>query len=240
MIDVKALLLSALLPAMALLHSNWDPPKTTISQAIARAQSEQRQLMLYFTSTMCKSCDATDDYFTRDDVSKALEDKYVTALVNIEDFDGRACSEVYEVDGVPAIVIVKPDGEITFKRNGGLTVAELESIITTGIVPSNPQTAPEKVKSDLTQQAPPAHKESKAGSISIQVGFFSNRDNANKLAATIESKGFARPMIVEETRDGKQFYRVLVGQYPDSEGAKQDMEQLRGSGYSVKVHSTAE
>lgn len=238
MIDVKALLLSALLPAMALLHGNWDPPKTTISEAMVRAQSEQRQLMLYFTSAMCKTCSDTDSYFSREDVHKALEANFVTATVNIEDFDGRACSEVYGIEGVPAIVIVEPDGEVKFKRNGDLTTGDLETIITTGSIPSSNSTqkAPPRETTSYTQ--PQSVSKPEAGAFSIQVGFFSSEANAEKLATTIEGKGFDRPVIVEETRDGKIFYRVLVGQYADSEGAKRDMEELRGSGYSVKVHTT--
>ena len=238
MIDLKALLLSALLPAMALIHANWDPPKMTISQAMATAQSEQRQLMLYFTSAACKDCGDTDAYFSREDVHKALSDKFVTVIVNIEDFDGRACSEIYEVDGVPAMVIVEPTGEVTFKRNGDLRTTDVESIITSGSLP-NVKSTPEK--NIRTSSNVEVHSEAgTTGHISIQVGFFSSMENAQRLAGKIESKGFQRPAIEEEIRDGKTFYRVLVGSYPNSKVAQQDMDELRGSGYSVKVHTAEE
>ena len=117
MINLSSLVWLVFLPATAIFQGQADFDKT-LSKAVARASDEQRQLMLYFTSSNCKKCKSLDEYFAQEGVQEVLDERYVSARVNIDEFDGQACGQIYEITEVPAIVVVKPDGTITAKKQG--------------------------------------------------------------------------------------------------------------------------
>ena len=216
-----------LLPTIATLQDNVNFDKT-LSHALARAASEQRQLMLYFTSRDCQECKPLDTYFDEKGVRDALSNRYVAAKVDVDAFDGQACSEIYGINDVPAIVIVKPDGQITVKKEGDVDKGDLESIIIHGYIPEmdKPATA------DVPETSPTNEASSE---YALQVGFFSSRSNAEKLSAEISARGFDT-RVNEELREDKTFYRVLVGNYSSIDYASTDLNSLKNSGFSVKVH----
>jgi len=232
MINLSSLVWLVFLPATAIFQGPAEFDKT-LSKAVARASDEQRQLMLYFTSTNCKKCKSLDEYFAQEGVQKALDDRYVSARVNIDEFDGQACGQIYEITEVPAIVVVKPDGTITAKKQGGVKPDDIHSLVINGFIPkseiiSEPMAATDNKKSERQLNKDEAY--------ALQVGFFSNQENANNLKQEIESKGYDATRVNPEQRDNKTFYRVLVGEYADAQYARTDMKSLEKSGFSVKVH----
>lgn len=206
----------------------------TLSAAVARAQSEQRQLMLYFTSNKCEDCRTLDAYLAQETVQSALDAKYVSARVDIEAFDGKACGQIYGISDVPAVVIVKPDGTITSRREGDLSTSDIESLIINGVFPG-----PETKKPGPAETAAGSEDQHGAKSYALQVGFFSSMNNAVNLKNQIESKGFSEARVAEEERDNKTYYRVLVGDYSSAQFARTDMKTLEKSGFSVKVHKNS-
>ena len=224
MMSIGHLLWFLLLPSFATLQSDVKFDKT-LSKAIERAADEQRQLMLYFTSNECDACKQLDSYFEQKSVQKALSDRYVAARVDINAFDGRACKDIYGVTEVPAIVIVQPDGKITVKKQGNVGKPDLESIILHGYIP---EMDPE----------PQASADTPIEQYALQVGYFSSKSNADKLSREIDNRGY-ETRVIKEQRDGKDYYRVLVGNYTSVDYASTDLNSLKNSGFSVKVHKNA-
>ncbi len=232
MINLSSILWLVLIPASLFQgQSGFDK---TLSGAIARAQSEQRQLMLYFTSNKCEDCKSLEAYLVQETVQSALDAKYVSAKVDIEAFDGQACSQIYGISEVPAVVIVKPDGTITAKKEGELSTSDIESLIINGAFPKS-----QKKSSRPDDTASGSESQQGAKSYALQVGFFSSMKNAVNLKNQIESSGFSEARVAEEERDNKTYYRVLVGDYASAQYARTDMKTLEKSGFSVKVHKNS-
>lgn len=68
----------------------------------------------------------------------------------------------------------------------------------------------------------------------VQVGFFSEKDNAEKLCEKLVRQGFDA-YILKSTDDYKTRYRVKVGRLGSSQEALQLEKKLKRAGYSTKV-----
>ena len=232
MINVNQLIWTILFPAFAIIQGGPVFEKT-ISQALTQAETEQRQLMLYFTSSPCSKCKKLDAYLGQKHVKEALSSRYVMVMVDIEDFDGRACREIYEVDEVPALVVVDMNGKIIYKAEGNVTKEDVEPIVASGRLPDyNTTESMSAISKTSTQVLPGQYGEV----YSIQVGYFSSSENADKLKDRVMAKGFAETKIRKEQKQDKTYYRVLVGDYEGEEIAAADLTSLKNSGFSVKVH----
>lgn len=64
----------------------------------------------------------------------------------------------------------------------------------------------------------------------VQLGSFSQRDNAQRLAAEVEEKGFAAFLMPLE-KEGATLYRVRVGPRPDRGEAEKLAAKLAAAGY---------
>lgn len=203
----------------------------TLSQAISIAEKENRQLMLYFTSEPCKQCKSLDSYLAKEDVKNALDKNFIVVHVDIQNYDGRACSEIYQIDELPALVVIEASGTVKYKAQGNLTKEDVEPIVLTGILPASP---PTNTISDKTENSSESVGQDKA--YAIQIGYFSSQKNANELKSKAEAEGYNYTKVHQEERNNKTFYRVLVGGYSGADVAKSDLEHLESSGFSVKVH----
>ncbi len=71
-----------------------------------------------------------------------------------------------------------------------------------------------------------------AGGWSVQLGLFARRDNAERLRAAAEAKGFAASL---SAADGNGRYRVRVGGLPDRAAAQTLQQRLRAQGFQAAV-----
>jgi len=80
----------------------------------------------------------------------------------------------------------------------------------------------------------PAESESGTGMWAVQLGSFSNRENAEKLAAELRDRGYAA-FLSQLGTDGGQLQRVRVGPQKDRESAEAVAAQLAKSGHPGQV-----
>ncbi len=72
------------------------------------------------------------------------------------------------------------------------------------------------------------------GKYTLQLGAFSDRDNARRLAIQIEARGY-RPLIEEASVHGSTVYRVRLGPFNSIESAQSLGQTLGSSGFSSFV-----
>ena len=97
------------------------------------------------------------------------------------------------------------------------------SVVKTVTAPAQPATRPDPVRvASLSVAAAPA------GNIFIQAGAFSDIANAQRLTTSI---GMGLPVKIEEARvNGGDFFRVLVGPFPNRDVAERERRQLSRDG----------
>jgi thioredoxin 1 len=97
--------------------------KTEIHDALARARAQHKRVILDFGGNWCGDCQVLDIYF-HDPANKALlEDNFELVDVNIGRYDANTdIAEHYGIPlkrGVPALVVLSPDGKILLAQTNG-------------------------------------------------------------------------------------------------------------------------
>jgi DedD protein len=100
------------------------------------------------------------------------------------------------------------------------------------------QTEPEAVLIEAAKEPEPLPAvqtaSSSTGMWAVQLGSFSNQENADKLAADLRKQGFAAFLSQLQTGAG-QLHRVRVGPQKDREAAEAMATRLQKAGHSGKV-----
>lgn len=174
------------------------------------------------------------------------------------DFHGRKTSngEIYDMHAMTAAHKVLPMNvhvRVTNLRNGRSTVVrindrgpfikgrviDLSYKAATALDIVGPGTAPVKLEAlgyresgpvgDVAYyRQPPTYE---VGPFMIQVGAFTVRENALRLATRLQSR-YGKAVVVEGAVDGKTFYRVRVGVYPTLDAAANALLQFERSGFA--------
>jgi hypothetical protein len=63
-------------------------------------------------------------------VKKYLENHFLTARVDIDDFDGFAWKEYYGVKSLPTLLIFSPEGKVLEKRENSLSASQMLDMLT--------------------------------------------------------------------------------------------------------------
>jgi thioredoxin 1 len=97
--------------------------KTEIHDALARARTQHKRVILDFGGNWCGDCQVLDIYF-HDATNKALlEDNFELVDVNIGRYDANTdIAERYGIPlkrGVPALVVLSPDGKVLLAQTNG-------------------------------------------------------------------------------------------------------------------------
>jgi DedD protein len=93
-----------------------------------------------------------------------------------------------------------------------------------------PRPAPEPAREPVSEQ--PAA--STTGMWAVQLGSFSNKENAEKLAADLRKQGYAA-FLSEVTTDSGQLHRVRIGPQKDRESAAAMAARLLKVGHKGQV-----
>jgi DedD protein len=94
-----------------------------------------------------------------------------------------------------------------------------------------PKPTPEPVKEPVIEQA----AASTTGMWAVQLGSFSNKDNAEKLAANLRKQGYAAFLSQLTTDSSELRHRVRIGPQKDREGAEEMARRLSRAGYEGQV-----
>ena len=100
-----------------------------------------------------------------------------------------------------------------------------------------PESEPEKPAESAPAESSPvvvAAAGSSTGMFAVQLGSFSNQQNAERLAADLRKQGFAAFLSQLSTEDG-QLHRVRVGPQKDREAAQAMAARLAKAGHKGKV-----
>ncbi len=84
--------------------------ETDFPDAIKRAQSEGKPVLVNFYADWCVWCKRLDSTTLRDaKVAALLSDRVIAVQLDV-DGDGRELSNEYRVDGLPTVLILDPSG----------------------------------------------------------------------------------------------------------------------------------
>jgi thioredoxin 1 len=97
--------------------------KTEIRQALERARTQHKRVILDFGGNWCGDCQVLDIYFHDPANKSLLEENFELVDVNIGRYDANQdIADHYGIPlkrGVPALVVLSPDGKVLLAQTNG-------------------------------------------------------------------------------------------------------------------------
>jgi thiol:disulfide interchange protein len=110
-------------PGRAVIYPDGAQAETDITAALAKATREKKRVLLDFGGNWCGDCQVLEIYFHDPANRNLLESNYVLVPVNIGRYDENlAIAARYGVpvsDGVPALAVLDPNGQVIFSQRNG-------------------------------------------------------------------------------------------------------------------------
>ena len=96
---------------------------TQVAQALAKAKTDNKQLMIVFGANWCGDCKMLDGEFKKPALKALLDKNYVIVKVDVNRFNKnldvvKPYGEVIK-KGIPSIVIATPMNQLVYATNGG-------------------------------------------------------------------------------------------------------------------------
>jgi thioredoxin 1 len=121
--------LSATQTANASMQSriDTDPPVSeNLLFVKEKAKSQQREYIVLFTADWCLPCKWMESTTLKDErVTTLLNENYLLAKVDIDDFDGFAWKEYYNVGSLPTLLVFSPEGKLLARREESLSASQM-------------------------------------------------------------------------------------------------------------------
>lgn len=110
----------------------------TLTSAFEQAEREGKLVFVDFYASWCSPCRLMDEYtFTDPELAKYMSDKYIPVKVNIDDFDGFAYKQQYNINLLPTLIVMNCEGKEIERKEEGLVPSTLNAFLDKNYKPSN-------------------------------------------------------------------------------------------------------
>ena len=126
--SISAFLLAAFLSLCAFaadapVYDESADAQAQVSQALAKAKADNKQLMVVFGANWCGDCKMLDGEFKKPALKALLDANYVVVKVDVNRFNKnldvvKPYGDVIK-KGIPSIVIATPANQLVYATNGG-------------------------------------------------------------------------------------------------------------------------
>ena len=100
-----------------------EDPSVDIASALTASRRDGRPVLLDFGADWCPDCVVLDRLYHSAAASAVLDSKYHLVLVDVGQFDTNLRTAAEYIDlrrsGIPALVVLRPDGSIAYRSNDG-------------------------------------------------------------------------------------------------------------------------
>ena len=243
-----------------LLLANFDAAANKIDftnnlkAAKERAALEGKLVVIDFVASWCMPCRWMDEStYSHPDVIEYMERNTVPVKIDIDDFDGYALKDQFNVKVLPTIVVLNSSGKIVEKTEAAMTVSEilnqLKSLNTSGnrrkttsatATPSptrpSPAADPEpkyQPKSNVSDEALYrffVEKQDTKG-YSIQTGVYEDYKSILVESAKMQDKFINKPILVYSAKlENRSVFKLMVGSFESQQAANNFLTTMKSKG----------
>lgn len=102
----------------------------SLTAAMEQAKKEGKLVFVDFYANWCSPCRLMDEYtFTDPELARYMSDKYVPVKVNIDDFDGFAYKQQYNINLLPTLIVMNCEGKEIERKEEGLVPSTLSAFL---------------------------------------------------------------------------------------------------------------
>lgn len=113
-------------PAPAPRPDDYDPgyliwqPGDRLMPVLELAQSQNKPVMLTFYASWCAPCKIMEEQvFAHPDFYRYVNRRYLCFRADYDSPAGRRIADIYEVDALPQVLFLTPQGVVTRRQRGG-------------------------------------------------------------------------------------------------------------------------
>ena len=220
----------------------------SLTTAKELAAKEGKKIFLEFYASWCVPCKWMEETTLTDSrVQRSLKEDYIAIKVDIDDFDGYAIKEYYQVKVLPTIIIVDEKGLAITRKEQSLSAEMLLDVLGS----KNKQWKEQPVNSSPTALAktgdyfdninPEREIENKEAivktSYRVQVGVFTDYANTQRYVDELNEMTGEPVVILNDKLNDKLVYKVLLGDFElrhEAENFKNHLRQNYGIDSYVK------
>jgi thioredoxin-related protein len=167
--------------------------------------------------------------FADPSVLQHLEDSYISVKINIDDFDGYAIKEQYNVRVLPTILIFNHDGKIVERIEETLSPSNMIVVLQNNRKNlleklHSPNIAPKKVNYNIANGSNDTDENltnAARNSYKLQLGVFNSYENTLKFYKKLKGEISTKTIIVLNDFIGDRVvYRVLLGNFSNTSEAE--------------------
>lgn len=216
-----------------------------VSEALERASSEGKLVFMDFYATWCMPCKWMDKTTFRDpSVVEALDASFIAVKVNIDDAQGFELKNKYEISYLPTILILNSKGNLVERVEETLTAERLTQLLAMHDHSANKikikhsfNTSPKNMENNDNHELDPwkitkedyyryVDMEEKR-TYKVQIGVYEAYDQARDRVHSIRETFFEPVVVLNDFRDGKVLFKVMLGQFESMSEAESFTRILR-------------
>jgi len=229
-----------------------------------QASEEGKFQMIEFVAKWCLPCKHMDqNTFNNSNLISYMDDHFVSAKVDIDDFDGFALKQKYNIRFLPSILVLDEDGKVIARYEEAMGPEALKKHLSK-VVAKHPKPKANPVRQQRMKKTTPQQKlkepvktvikpEANESSVQIpeqvepektvfitdkvvlQFGVFSSLSNAENLYDQISEYLPSTPEMKPIQRDNKTLYALRYGPFTDIVEAEELKEELNLLGYNCLI-----
>lgn len=210
---------------------------SNFEDARVKAETEGKMLLLDFYASWCAPCRFMESTTFQDpNVSAVLNEKFVPVKINIDDFDGYALKEHFDVKVLPTFIIFSSDGKVIERIEETLSPTGMMNILEKNLATHKPKVRPANVspKTSVTKKSMEAHQPAMA-QYKIQLGVYNSYEKTLGFYNKVASKLDEPVVILHDYKGGSIIYRVLIGNFATTEAAHYYLTDLK-TNHGIQGH----
>lgn len=214
--------------------------KFSFEEAEKMASKQGKLLFVDFYATWCGPCRWMEETtFQNEEVKSALKSNFISVRVNIDDFEGFALKSKYDVRYLPTMLLINPSGRVVERLEDTMTPVSLLQTLKTALKNDDQKSKPQTLNTNpkftfkaaeianLSVSEVEKHFNVTDKYYRLQVGVFSKQDGATKLINDLSGKLLEQTTVLQDYKDNKILYKVLMGTFESNAEAESYRKKLK-------------
>ncbi len=202
-----------------------------------RAGIEQKEIILWFGAEWCDPCqEIKSDWLRNTEWIGSVANAYVQAWVDVDDFDGYVLKDQYQVDQLPTVLILSPEGAVQARKISAWNKSAFSNWLKHSRVNANPVARSDSGQAKQTTKNAPQEREEKSNSglvqphYRVQVGAYSTEERAEQRAQEIQTKTGVSISVHEQFSEHRRLFKLVSSKFDREARALNVRDKLKSFG----------